>query len=217
MKGYIYTLSDPITNQVRYIGQTRNIENRLNMHLERCVLSNTHKNSWISSLLKQNYIPIIEILEECDIQDMNFLEIFYISLFKSWNFKLTNMTNGGEGGVPDLETRLKISKSKLGKKWSDKTREIMKNRIPGRTNSVLSEESKKKIREKTKETKSSIEGRTKLMNAAFKRRTYERPSIEVLSELMKTNSTQQIAEMYNTTANNIYKLRRIYGITRSKN
>jgi hypothetical protein len=95
---FIYTLSDPITNEVKYIGKTNNINRRLKDHISNSSLSELNKkNNWIISLLKNKLVPKIEILDEIVESDIDFYEIFYISLFKSWGFNLTNGTNGGDG------------------------------------------------------------------------------------------------------------------------
>ena len=99
MKNYIYSLSDPDTNEVRYIGKTNNLKRRLSKHLSNSELnSGNHKSNWIISLLRNNKLPIMDIIDEFDeTNDINFYEIFYISLFKTWGFNLTNQTNGGDG------------------------------------------------------------------------------------------------------------------------
>jgi hypothetical protein len=95
---FIYTLSDPNTGLVRYIGKTNNIRKRLSTHLSNNHLStSTKKNNWIISLLRNSEIPLIEVVDEVNSEDIDFYEKFYISLFKSWGFDLLNGTNGGDG------------------------------------------------------------------------------------------------------------------------
>ena len=97
-KKFIYTLSHPITEEIRYIGKTNNIEKRLRSHLSNhALLEKSKKNNWIISLLRNNLIPKIEVLDETTDNNINELEIFYISLFRSWGFRLLNMTEGGDG------------------------------------------------------------------------------------------------------------------------
>ena len=97
-KNFIYTLSNPITKEIKYIGKTFNIKRRLYGHLSKhSLLKRSKKNSWIKSLINKKLLPIIEILDEVEKSESNFYEIFYISLFKSWGFKLLNMTEGGDG------------------------------------------------------------------------------------------------------------------------
>ena len=55
---YIYTLTDPITNQVRYVGKTKNLKQRRHNHLNKCLDKNTHKRNWINSLRKIEKRPI---------------------------------------------------------------------------------------------------------------------------------------------------------------
>lgn len=96
---YIYTLSSPEDDVVRYIGYTNNINKRLKQHLKPGQLkSMTHKNHWIKNLLEKEVTPKIEILDEVDYLDYKYWEIFYINLFKTWNYNLVNGTLGGDGG-----------------------------------------------------------------------------------------------------------------------
>lgn len=99
-KCIIYGLVDPRDNEIRYIGKTIDISKRLYEHIRSAKKSkpgSTKKNDWIRKLCKHNLeISLIE-LDCVDIEEWQFWETFYIDLFKSWNFKLTNMTNGGDG------------------------------------------------------------------------------------------------------------------------
>ena len=97
----IYTLKDPITNEIRYIGKTTGeLVDRWYAHCSDYKLSKekSHKNSWITSLKNRGYKPVIELLDEVEEQGWEFWESYWISQFKTWNFNLTNMTKGGEGG-----------------------------------------------------------------------------------------------------------------------
>lgn len=102
-KYYIYSLIDPNTNEIRYIGKTNNPDNRLKRHLQSCYLEkydkNTYKSNWIKSLLRENKNPIMEIIEECDLSTVNQREIYWIDKMKNDGFKLTNLSEGGEIGV----------------------------------------------------------------------------------------------------------------------
>ena len=96
----IYTLSDPITQEIRYIGKTnKELVNRWYSHCSNYKLSRekSYKNSWILSLKKLGLKPKIELLEEVLESEWQFWEIYWISQFKNWGFNLTNMTKGGEG------------------------------------------------------------------------------------------------------------------------
>jgi hypothetical protein len=125
MVTYIYCLIDPIDNQVKYIGKSNNINSRLNTHTTNSRLTkNTPKIQWIKSLKDKGLKPIIEEIDCVLITEWEFWEKHYISLYKSWNFKLKNSTNGGEGGDTNsgktfrkrtLSEKINISeKTKLG-------------------------------------------------------------------------------------------------------
>lgn len=94
-KVYIYTLSDPTTNTVKYVGKTFRLERRLNDHLK--CNGRSKKDAWIKSLINKNLIPLLEVIEETNEIDCNFWEQYWISQFKTWGFILKNMTDGGDG------------------------------------------------------------------------------------------------------------------------
>lgn len=98
-KYYIYTLSDPRTNIVRYIGKTKNMEDRLKRHTYNYNLKNKHtlKNKWLHELIIEGFNPKIEIVDIGDKDNIDNLEIYWIEQFRQWGFKLTNMTEGGDG------------------------------------------------------------------------------------------------------------------------
>lgn len=128
----IYTLKDPITNEVRYIGKTkRKLVDRMYSHTSNYKLEKekSYKNSWIKSLKNKNLKPIIEELDLVEENNWEFWEQFYINLFRSWGFKLTNMTKGGEGSsggkgclgykhTEEAKKRISIANSKpKSKEW----------------------------------------------------------------------------------------------------
>lgn len=104
VKTFIYTLSDPVTNEIRYVGKANDIKKRLNCHMTRSNLIKTsHKNSWIKSLIKKGLKPIIEPIDEVLVSDWEFWEIYWISQFKTWGYSLTNLTNGGDCVINEIK------------------------------------------------------------------------------------------------------------------
>jgi group I intron endonuclease len=93
----IYSLRDPREESIRYIGlTTRELNKRLNEHLS--IDCKFYKGNWIKSILKNNLIPIIELIEDnLTLENAKLKEKQYILLYKSLGAKLTNLTNGGEG------------------------------------------------------------------------------------------------------------------------
>jgi len=121
---YIYTLSDPITFQVRYVGQTINLKQRFNKHINTCFTLKTHVACWIKSLQLKNLTPIIDEIDCVENIDCDLYEKMYISLFKSWGFNLTNLTDGGKAGAYKINTTVKnkISKTLTGLSQKESTK-----------------------------------------------------------------------------------------------
>jgi hypothetical protein len=94
----IYTLTDPITNNIRYIGITsKTLKIRLSGH---CAQKKTNKRkvNWIKNLKKNNLKPIIMELDSFETyEEALYFEQYWISQFKIWGFNLLNLTIGGEG------------------------------------------------------------------------------------------------------------------------
>jgi group I intron endonuclease len=113
---YIYKLTDPKNNEVRYIGKTINIKRRYKQHLYD--KRKSHKSSWVQSLRNQKLKPILEILETCENDNWKEREIYWIKQFN-------NLTNLKEGGGSDYvrttsdETRQRISLKHIGRKLSE--------------------------------------------------------------------------------------------------
>lgn len=129
--GYIYELIDPRLPEVpRYIGYTKHsVESRLTQHISDALYYKKpqYKRNWIKNLLRQNIKPIARVLDTVSVIDMPFWEEYYISLYRSWGFKLLNLTPGGEGVRVFNRIRSKeaIEKHRLkmrGRKVSEETR-----------------------------------------------------------------------------------------------
>ena len=98
-KQYIYTLTDPISNIVRYVGKSNNPKDRLRRHLSESNLveSWTNKNKWLLHLKNNNQLPILNIIDEGNDDNIDNLEIKWISYYRSLDIDLSNMTDGGDG------------------------------------------------------------------------------------------------------------------------
>jgi len=134
-KTYIYSLCDPITEEIRYIGKTINPSQRLSRHIKDGYKKSSHKECWIYSLLQKGLNPKMNIIEECFGDSWIEREKYYIS-------KIPNLTNHTEGGDSPAghkfseETKRKMSESRGGeknsfynKKHSVESRELMSNSI----------------------------------------------------------------------------------------
>lgn len=146
---FIYTLEDPISAEIRYIGKTNNINIRFANHFRKEKIS-THKGNWIKSLANRGLKPIIKILDKIPKDEWIFWEQHYISLFKSWGFRLTNLTLGGDGTdgfSHSIETIKKISNSQkgannsfFGRLHSNKTKEKIGLKSKGRKHTTHTKE-----------------------------------------------------------------------------
>ena len=133
----IYTLEDPRTGQVRYVGKTGgDLMGRLKGHLED--RSETHKIHWIRQLAAIGLKPTIDVIEtmfnpsEIEWQEA---ERFWISSLRFCGCKLTNLAAGGEGGSHCLESREKMSAWQRGRKLTPQHIENMRIASTGRKHS----------------------------------------------------------------------------------
>jgi hypothetical protein len=95
---FIYTLEDPDTNEIRYIGKTvKSLKDRLTGHIYSCQKEKNHRTNWIKSIIKKGKKPIIKMIDSCPWDESQELESYWISKFKNEGFNLVNLTNGGEG------------------------------------------------------------------------------------------------------------------------
>ena len=104
---YIYTLEHPITEEIRYVGKTRNPKMRFHNHCNKLHNEKSHKRHWINKLKKEGLKPKMKILDEVLESEWKFWERFWINQLKQWNFNLVNHTSGGEGLTLGNETSFK--------------------------------------------------------------------------------------------------------------
>lgn len=130
MSHVVYTLSDPRTGEVRYVGATSYpLQDRLARHCTPSALrKHNHKNHWVSSLLQLGLRPVISEVESYSSAELMFkMEDFWIEHFRSQGADLVNGSDGGKGspGPKSAEHRAKLAQAQTGKKLSEETREKM--------------------------------------------------------------------------------------------
>lgn len=148
MSHVIYALQDPITEQIRYIGKSKNPRHRLQNHLTPGNLKKRkHSSRWLCGLKKKGLVPNVIELEKIE-TGWEEAEKFWIEYFKFLGCDLTNITSGGEGG---------ITLGFKGKKWSNEQRQNYKNsrlgvsiKAPPEAVKARSEANKKAWEEKRK-------------------------------------------------------------------
>jgi GIY-YIG catalytic domain len=114
---YIYALLDPRSNEVRYVGKTNNPVKRKNNHSSpsQAELHGRAKNKWVIELREIGLRPEFKILEECDENNWNERERFWIAHYGGIR-KLLNARLGGEIVPPASAETYKL--------LADKTRGI---------------------------------------------------------------------------------------------
>jgi predicted GIY-YIG superfamily endonuclease len=116
---YIYLLSDPRTNEVRYVGKTCDPKRRFWDHIGN--RDKTHNAKWVRALLKDGVRPVLEVIEEFDDHDERFeiAERFWISSLRFLGVNLTNQESGGMSGkTHSLASRMAISAKAKGRPFS---------------------------------------------------------------------------------------------------
>lgn len=116
MTAYIYTLSDPITKQIRYVGKSVNPNRRYHAHLSLSRMADSHRSRWIYGLLQNGLYPIITIVDTVeDYEDWREIERSWVRFGRMMLWPLTNETEGGDGVVPTPEIRSKMRLAKLSR------------------------------------------------------------------------------------------------------
>ena len=101
-----------------YVGKSINIEKRWKEHV-RSLIAGNHRNNYLQHVYNLLGLEIFEhkIIEECEKENLNERELFYVLKFKSKVPNGYNLTDGGDGIIsPSDETRERLVKSKLGEK-----------------------------------------------------------------------------------------------------
>jgi len=129
MKNYkIYTLNDPMTNEIKYVGQTcRTLQTRLTEHI-RDAKNNIYKYRWIEKLKRNNLKPTINlIIDKLSKEECNNLEIRLIKEYKEAGHKLVNLTEGGEGTTGYKHINIKYGENNhfYGKHHTEETKKLL--------------------------------------------------------------------------------------------
>lgn len=98
--GVIYALFDPRTQTLRYIGKTTApLERRLQDHLKACVKNHSYAATWLRGLRVAGIRPKAVIIERLPTADLPSAERRWIALARNLGVRLTNLSDGGEGGM----------------------------------------------------------------------------------------------------------------------
>lgn len=96
-----YTLNDPITNEIRYVGRTKKeLSIRLNEHVSSSNSNhNTYKKNWIKLLKTNGLRPLINLIfeKECSWEDSHSIEKDIIKSYFELGYSLVNLNDKGCG------------------------------------------------------------------------------------------------------------------------
>lgn len=147
----IYGLVDPRSGELRYVGVSKNAEQRRKRHIVISEKPKTHVQCWIKSLKNLGLEPDVFIIEEVEDSEWADSERFWIDYFLYIGARLTNMMTGGIGCmVMPEESRLKISVANTGKFVGRFVSDETKEKISiSNTGKKRSEECKRKMSERS--------------------------------------------------------------------
>jgi hypothetical protein len=106
---HIYTLKNPRTLEVRYVGfRIKPADQRLRHHIQESIsLNKTWKHKWILSLVSIGLEPLMETIESGSGDGWQDAERKWIAFYRASGSRLTNATAGGDGapewGTPEQQ------------------------------------------------------------------------------------------------------------------
>jgi hypothetical protein len=121
---YIYVLKDPKTLEIKYVGQTNNVDRRYRDHIRRSLKEddeeyNTYKSRWIRKIINLGLKPLVEVIDECQsYEESNEKENKWVAHFYESGSQLTN-SHSTDVTEHSQETRKKISSSRKGKRLEE--------------------------------------------------------------------------------------------------
>ncbi len=150
---YIYTLTDPIDNQIKYVGKTVDPNQRLSSHRSEARKGRGGKRGeWIRSLIEIGREPIMKIVARVWLEDWEKAEIAYIESYKKKGCPLFNLNKGGGYDLTGIkhgldrspQWRKHLSEARKGIKYSYEVRKKISEHNGG---SKLKPEQVRRIRE----------------------------------------------------------------------
>ena len=118
-KTTIYTLSDPETEVIRYVGKTRQYPPmRLYQHIMFARRGKTPKDRWLQGLLSRKLQPIFTIIEQCPHDDGPAAEAKWIAFYLESGVAILNVMSTPDK-VKARDEKRAARKAKWEKYWAD--------------------------------------------------------------------------------------------------
>ena len=148
---FIYCLIDPMTNEPRYVGKADDLKVRLIAHLcPSSLKKRNHKNSWLKALKGDGLKPHPHTLQRIPDgyhETWEEAERKWIMLFRLMGYPLTNLCDGGLGGVGAVrseEVCRRMSRALMGHEVSESTRLKISGTLTGKPRSEDAERNHKR-------------------------------------------------------------------------
>ena len=163
----IYTLSSTRDiNNIRYVGKTKQkLSRRLSQHLldaknykKKGIYTNYNYN-WINKEIQDGYNIVILELDSMEFsygENWKWFEQYWICQIKVWGFKLTNLTEGGDGNQNQVFTKESIEKRASKIRGIPRDSETKKKISEGLTGIKRSEETKQKVKKAIRELQAKV-------------------------------------------------------------
>lgn len=106
MKVFVYYLRCPLTNEVKYVGATKNPKARYQQHINKLDRLLTKKRVWIEGLRARGTTPILEIVEECEGAEAGReREQYHVTLHQGTTLNIHNPAKGAKSNNGAYPTR----------------------------------------------------------------------------------------------------------------
>jgi group I intron endonuclease len=143
----IYVFSDEF-GIPKYVGKTKCFNTRIKQHLNKDrFIYKSYFYNWLNKQLLEDKEYFIDILEEVDDSNWKEKEKYWIKHIKENGYKLTNMTDGGDGNNNQVfteESKERRRQKMLGHKLSEHTKKLISE---AHKNKIVLESTKQKLRE----------------------------------------------------------------------
>lgn len=121
-RGVIYALLDPRTDEVRYIGMTRDLPRRMRHYRQGALRKpRTAVLKWLVSLGGLRAQVSYRVVEEVSLDVLAEREQYWTAEFRAKSDRLLNISDGGDGVTHTPEVRRKMSE-RAKARWADPDR-----------------------------------------------------------------------------------------------
>jgi group I intron endonuclease len=204
MKSGIYRIKNTINGKV-YIGQSKNLQTRKNEHF-RLLVNNQHFNRKLQSSFNKygKGFFVFEVIEECELSELNEKEIKYIEEYDSLKNGYNLVKRADVNSEMSEETKKLIGSYHKGKIISEETRKKMSQSLKGR---VDSEETRRKKSE-------ALKG--KIDNNGENNPKYRKRTVEMIVDAQSGMMAKDFLEKHSCSYGFYSKIRKELGIEVSK-